>query len=169
MEFAENYSSRPQDGPQGCHWNNSQTMIHPVVASYMCHVPECQLVITDSVIFISDDLTHDQHAVQHFMTTSVKLLKTEGVPFDTLLTFLEGAPTQYKNWLGFVDCSHAPEDFDLQAERHFFGSRHGTGPCDREIGVIKKSVIRLVAARQIDILTARDLFNACKQRLRQPH
>lgn len=128
MDFAENYTSRPQDTPQGCHWNNSQTTIHPVVASYACPVAGCTEVVTDSVIYVSDDLTHDYHAVQHFICKTVELFLSEDLHFSRIVSFSDGPPTQYKNRINFVDCSHAPSDFGVEAERHYFGSRHGKGP-----------------------------------------
>ena len=167
-DFAENYTCRPQDAPQGCHWNNTQCIIHPVVANYNCSIPNCSEVITDSIIFISDDLTHDHHAVHHFVSSSVLLLKKEGVEFHRLFQFSDGAPTQYKNRIAFVDCSYATVDLGVKSERHFFGSRHGKGPCDRETGVLKKSVARAVAARQDEVASPRDLFDMCRKRLCLP-
>lgn len=168
MDFAENYTSRPQDAPQSCHWNNQQTTIHPVVATYACTTPDCMIPVTDSIIFISEDLTHDHHAVQHFTQEAVKLLLSEGIAFKRIISFSDGAPTQYKNRVSFVDCSHADEDLGVSAEKHFFGSRHGKGPCDREIGVIKTSVKRAVAARRAHVLTAKDFFEVTSKRLCLP-
>ena len=167
-DFAENDTCRPQDAPQGCHRNNTQCTIHPVVASYNCAVDNCSDVITDSIIFISDDLTHDHHAVQHFVRRSVQLLKEEGIPFNNLIQFSDGTPTQYKNRIAFADVSFAEQDIGIGSERHFFGSRHGKGPCDREIGVVKKSVSRQVAARQVEVASAHDLFTMCRERLSLP-
>ena len=56
----------------------------------------------------------------------------------------------------------------MSSERHYFGSRHGKGSCDREIGVIKKSVNRSVAARQANMADARGLFDLCTSRLQLP-
>ena len=89
----------------------------------------------------------------------------EGVDFNRLVQFSDGAPMQYKNRIAFADCSCAMQDLGIMSERHFFGSRHGKGPCDREIGVIKKSVARAVAARQDEVEPPRDLYDLCKKRL----
>ena len=161
MDFAENYTSRPQDAPQGCHWNNQQTTIHPIVASYVCQENQCNKIVTDSIVFVSADLTHDHHAVQHFYSQAVQLLQSEDIHFDKVIAFSDGAPTQYKNRIAFADCSNAATDLSIQSERHFFGSRHGKG-------VIKKSVTRAVAARQVDVLVAADFFQMCSTRLQLP-
>ena len=136
LDFAENYTCRPQDAPQGCHWTNTQCTLHPVVASYKCSEPDCGDVVTDSIVFISEDNGHDYHAVQHFVEGAIAILKEE-VNFRRVIQFSDGAPSQYKNKVYFADCSFSEQDFNILSERHFFGSRHGKGPCDREIGVIK--------------------------------
>ena len=168
MDFAENYTVRPQDTPQGHHWTNTQCTIHPVVASYRCLGCDEGKVVTDSIVFITSDQTHDSHAVQHFIAKSVELLQSEDLSFDRLIQFSDGAPAQYKNRVNFVDCSHALVELGVRSERHYFGSRHGKGPCDREIGVIKKSVNRSVAARQVNMADARGLFDLCTSRLQLP-
>ena len=57
------------------------------------------------------------------------------------------------------------QDFDIVSEKHFFGSRHGKGPCDREIGVLMKSITMAVASGQVHAGTP---FTACKDRLSLP-
>ena len=55
-----------------------------------------------------------------------------------------------------------------QFERHLFGSRLGKGPCERDIGVIKESINRAVAAGQAHVSSPRDLFNVCCKHLILP-
>ena len=86
----------------------------------------------------------------------------------TVIHFSDGAPTQYKNRIGFVDCSHSAKDHGIQFERHLFGSRHGKGPCERDIGVIKESINRAVAAGQAHVSLPRDLFNVWGKHLIPP-
>jgi len=84
MDFAENFTCRPQDVPRGCHWNNTQCTIHPNVATYKC--TECEdpgSVVTDSIVFISSDMQHDHHAVQHFSGKALELLLSEVVMFNS--------------------------------------------------------------------------------------
>ena len=170
LDFAENFACHPQDAPQGCHWTNTQVTLHPIVASYACS--QCEeghsLTVTDTIMFLSPDLRHDSHAVQHFIRKAIQLLQSEGIQFSNVTVFSDGAPTQYKNRVNFVDCSFAQADLGVTTERHFFGSRHGKGPCDREIGVIKKAVNRAVAARQADVASAEEVFSLCSDRLSLP-
>lgn len=92
----------------------------------------------------------------------------EDLNFDTVITFSDGAPTQYKNRVAFVDCSHAPKDLGVDSQRHFFGSRHGKGPCDRETGVIKKCLKMAVAAGSAHISSPLALYAFCCKRLCLP-
>lgn len=79
--------------------------------------------------------------------------------FSEVILFNDGAPTPYKNRINFADCSFTPFDFGVQTECHYFGSRHGKGPCDREIGVVKKTVNHCVKARQTNVTSAEDFFS----------
>ena len=84
MDFAENFTCRPQDAPQGCHWNNTQCTIHPIVATYKCTEYEVPgSVVTDSIALISSDLQHDHYAVQHFTGKDLELLLSEDVVFNS--------------------------------------------------------------------------------------
>ena len=82
MGYAENYMSRQQDVPQGFHWKNIQTMLHPVVTTYKCWEPDCDHIITDSIVFVSNDLRHDHYGVQHLLTNSIEVQLGEGVVFN---------------------------------------------------------------------------------------
>ena len=168
MDFGENYTCCPQDASQGCHWTNTKCTTHPIVASYTCNKCEVEegrarptMTVTASVIIISSDLQHDKHAVQHFIGKTVQLQQQEGLQFSKVILFSDGAPTQYKNRISFADCFFAPFDFGVQTERHYFGSCHGKGPSDREIGVVKKTVNRYVKARQTNVASAEDFFSLC--------
>jgi hypothetical protein len=76
-----------------------------VVVNYNCPVSNCEEIVTDLIILISNDLTHDHHAVQHFVEKSVALLKEEGISFNPLIQFSDGAPGQYKSRISFTDPS----------------------------------------------------------------
>uniref|UniRef100_UPI00358EA477 uncharacterized protein isoform X3 n=1 Tax=Myxine glutinosa TaxID=7769 RepID=UPI00358EA477 len=167
LDFGENYTCRAGDAPQGYHWTNTQCTIHPVVANYICPQSDCSVAVTDSIIFISSDLKHDQHAVHHFTKRAVQMLKEE-VPLDYIIQFSDGSPTQYKSKTNFSDCSFSSKDMGARCEKHFFGSRHGKGPCDSEIGVVKKSVRMAVAASQVTVSSPKELFEVSQARLSLP-
>ena len=118
---------------------------------------------------VSDDLKHDYHGVQHFVVKAIKLLKEENRnSLKRFVQFSDGAPTQYKNKVNFVNCSFSENDLGVKTQKHFFGSRHGKGPCDREIGVLKKSAKAAVAAGGETILSPKEFFSYYEKNLTLP-
>lgn len=132
----QNFSCFWQDEAQGAHWSYDQVTLHPVVSYYQCTEEGCNNVIEESILCISDDHTHDHHAIQHYIKLAVNHLLQKGITIEKLVQFSDGAPTQYKGKVNFADLSYSFEDF--KCEKHYFGSRHGKGPCDREIGTVKQ-------------------------------
>ncbi|VDH92328.1 Hypothetical predicted protein [Mytilus galloprovincialis] len=166
LDFAENFSSVWQDEAQGAHWSYDQVTIHPVVAYYRCTV--CTSIVEESILCISADHTHDNHAVQHYVSTAVKHLLEKGINIEKLVQFSDGAPTQYKGKMNFADLSYSYEDFGFQSEKHYFGSRHGKGPCDREIGTVKKSVVLAIKSRRAEVSDAKTFHEYCNKELNKP-
>lgn len=164
----KNFTCRLQDAPQGCHWNNMQCAIHPAVAMYHCPVEDCTALVTDPILYVSDDFTRDRHDVHQFVPCPVLLLQQEGVQFDHFIQFWDGAQTRYKKRISFVDCSDTEQELGVKAEQHFYGSRHGKSPRDREIGVLKKNINRLVAVRKGEVMSAQQLFEEARHQLSMP-
>lgn len=126
---------------------------------YKCqdHLDE---TVQETFCFISKDLTHDSHGVQHFAIQTINELKARGLSFKKIVHFSDGAPAQYKNKTCFADASFGTLDVGITTEKHFFGSRHGKGPCDREIGVVKtKRMAHLAVLRTCVIVCAKDLHD----------
>lgn len=145
----------------------TKVTIHSTVASNKCRkCIENPETVTDPMVFITDDLTHDHNGVQHFVIIGIRRILEESKGNIThVVYFSDGAPTQYKNKINFVNCSFSEEDFGVKTKKHFFSSRHGKGPCDREIGVLKKCA---VAAGCQDILEPMQFFQYCTENLSLP-
>ena len=75
MDFAENYACQYHDEGQSAHWNHNQVTIHPISTYYACS--SCDGLVNESLVFISNDLTHDYHAVKNFMTATMKHLGSQ--------------------------------------------------------------------------------------------
>ena len=163
---AENYKCHFQDEAQSAHWSYQQATIHPIVAYYKCQ--DCDAPMHQSIVIVSDDTKHDYHAMQHFINITNEHLLKEGIQISKQIHFLDGSPCQYKSKMNFADASHGELDFGFPIEKHFFGSRHGKGPCDGEIGVLKKSATSAVRSRRVIISDAFDLFNHGKETLTLP-
>ena len=153
-----------QDEVQSAHWARSQVTIHPEVAYY--HWPEDN-ICRESFIILSDDLKHDAHAVQYFQLQVTKELVTWGLNRERIMYFCDRCAGQYKGRTNSVDLSFASEDTGILSEKHYFGSRHGKGPCDAEIGVLKRCANQAVR-RSTVIANAEDLFLCGKSSLTRP-
>ncbi|KAK7089483.1 hypothetical protein V1264_024849 [Littorina saxatilis] len=162
QDFAENFTCWVQDEAQGAHWAHDQVTLHANVASYRCPVDGCELMVNHTLMVVSNDMKHCHDAVHTFNSVTLNFLVHQQVPMNKIIMFSDGAPTQYKNKNSFCDLSHFFEDYGLEGERHFFGTRHGKGPCDREFGTLKKAVNRRIKGRQAEIHTAADFFSFCR-------
>ncbi|XP_070203232.1 uncharacterized protein, partial [Littorina saxatilis] len=153
-DFGQNFTCHHQDEIQGAHWCRSEATIHPTVAYYKKEGK----VVRHSFVFISNDLKHDAHAVHHFQMKVTNKLLSEGLSFVRKIHFSDGCASQYKGKTNIVDLSHAEEDTGILTELHYFGSRHGKGPCDAEIGVVKKSANLAIKRRAAVMSDARSMY-----------
>ncbi|WAR11448.1 LOW QUALITY PROTEIN: hypothetical protein MAR_025628, partial [Mya arenaria] len=168
MDFAENYACIAQHEIQSAHWGHEQVTIHPSVAYYRCPEGECGRTIQEALIFVSDDKTHDAHAVHKFVTLAnehlgTRLASENGI--ERQIQFTDGCAAQYKSHLPFCDISHSVNDYGFVVERHFYGSRHGKGPSDGAGAVVKSSARRTVNGGNAVINTAKELFEHGKKNL----
>ncbi|KAJ8023613.1 hypothetical protein HOLleu_36102 [Holothuria leucospilota] len=97
-----------------------------------------------------------------------KYLSSIGVAIKHQVHLSDGSPTLYKCRVNFVDASHGQDDFGFRVDKHYFGSRHGKGPCDGEVGVVKRCALNSVKTRKAIIGYARDLYDFCCQGLSLP-
>jgi len=164
LDFAENYSCVCQMEIQSAHWYHQQVTVHPVVTYYNCE--QCPEAVQEDVIFISDDLKHDAHAVHQFISmTNIHLTQTRKLKITHEVQFSDGCASQYKSITPFCDISYAKEDYGFTIERHFYGSRHGKGPSDGTGAVIKSSARRAVNGQQCVINNSTELFEFSKTTL----
>ena len=76
LDFMQNYMNKYQDEPKECHWNHSQTVLHPAINHRCCPI-DGKLIVEEHVI-ISDNLNHNKHAVKAFKEASMKELERSG-------------------------------------------------------------------------------------------
>lgn len=165
MDFAENYRCILQDEIQSAHWSYVQVTLHPVVNYYPCG--DCNKTITDVVAIVSDDNTHDTHAVALFADRVFEHLADKAYFFRRIIQWSDNCGSQYKCKNAFRDL-HALKKFAPHVERHFFGSRHGKNACDGESAVIKRTVSQAVKDRRVVVQSAADFFAYCKIQLVKP-
>lgn len=137
-DFAENYAFVLQDAIQGVHWNNDQVTIHPIAIYYKENGKE-QFI---NYIAISDCLKHDTIAVHLFQRGLITFLKKNMGDLTKIYYFSDGASAQYKNKKNFINLCFHEDDFNVNAQWHFFATSHGKGPCDGLGGTIKRLAAR---------------------------
>ena len=136
-DFSENYSFIVQDAAQSFHWNNCQASLHPFVVYYRKN-NELQHL---SFVAISDCNQHDVIAVHLFQTRLINFLKSSH-KITKIFYFSDGCAAQYKNRKNFINLCYHKNDFDIEAEWHFFATSHGKGPCDGIGGTVKRLAAR---------------------------
>lgn len=167
MDYAENYTCLYQDEAQSAHWSHDQATLFSIVAYYRCN--DCREIVNESLVFVSDDKKHDCHAVHHFVTVANDhLTKSRNVTIENEIHFSDGAASQFKSKTPFADVANSTNDFGFPCEKHFFGSRHGKGPCDGEFGVVKRTVSQCVVARKTLVRNAKEFYNCAKEKLTKP-
>ena len=157
LDFAQNYMNVHVDEPQGCHWDHTQTVIHPIVIYRKC--PVDGKIITEEHIMISDDLRHDKYAVKKFEEVSVSNLKSEE-NFDPscIVQFCDNCSSQYKSKgpFQYISTSGVP------TMRSYFGANHGKGPSDAATGRVKKALAQGRKSRKVELRTAFEVYKFIK-------
>ena len=153
MDYAENYKCEYQHEAQSAHWGKETVTLHPIVAFYNCQTCGNGNVVRHCIDMVTNDNTHDFHAVNHFLQRARELLPPN---LTREIQFTDGCRSQYKSRGPFCDLSFSSQDVrsGYTVERHFFGSRHGKGPCDGEGGVVKSVADRAVRAGKAVIRNA---------------
>ncbi len=170
-DFSENYSFVVQDAVQGFHWSNAQCTIHPFAVYYKngesSHTMknDSSLEFT-SLIALSESTKHNHVAVRLFITGLVNFIKEKLRHIKKICFFSDGSGAQYKNKMNFYNLCNFKEDFDMEAEWHFFATCHGKGPCDALGGVLKRNAARASLQRPFEkqITTPRELYSWAEEK-----
>lgn len=163
-DFSENYSFVVQDEVQGHHWVNKQATVHPFVFYYK----DQDKLKSHSFCVISDHLEHNSTTVHAFQFQLTNYIKEHHPSINKLIYFSDGAASQYKNKIFFINISFHKEDFGLDVEWHFFASCHGKNACDGVGGTTKRAVTKASLQRTYEnqILTPQEMFKFCNEQLK---
>lgn len=159
VDFAENYTAQRQHEAQSAYYSRNLITIHPVVCIYKVD----DVVVRDSVIFISDDLKHDAAAVSKFVKGTIEHLTMSKTDLTELCIFSDGCSSQYKSKRPIQNIARRFDNPWINVVWNYFGSHHGKGPSDGETGVVKSKAARLVRSGQYVIDDAKDLFKALSE------
>ena len=150
-DFAENRKACFNAEVKSAHFGKSQIILHSVVV----YIKNAQgQLVRHTLMYLSDDICHDYHAVQHFTSLAIDFAK-ELVPLRRVILFSDGCASQYKGKGTFADLFHTTS---VRIERAYYGSEHGKGEADRETDVLSQMLTRAVAGGRINIRDARDLY-----------
>ena len=86
---------------KGAHFVKRQITMHPVVCFYL----KDGKVKRHSMVFLSDDLGHDHHAVDHFTKATLDALGASAPGVERIQIWSDGCASQYKGKGTFADLS----------------------------------------------------------------
>ncbi|KAK6192316.1 hypothetical protein SNE40_003804 [Patella caerulea] len=160
LDFGQNYTCINQDEAQSAHWFHNQVTVHPIVTYYNCQNTHCHEIVKEELVMLSDDLNHDTSAVKAFIRQAEDhLTDKRNLKIEHVVQFSDGCASQYKSKQAFRDISDSTSH---STDRYFFGSRHGKGPCDACVGVVKSSIRNAVLRREVIVQSAEDAFGYCR-------
>lgn len=110
-------------------------------------------------MYLSDDITHDYHLVNHFTLAALAYAK-EHANLKRAYIFSDGCAAQYKGKGTFADLSLLS---GLSVQRIYYGSEHGKGEADGETGVLSQALARAVQGGQVNISNGKDLFEWARE------
>ena len=156
-DFSQNLLLYLQDEPQSRYWVHKQITIHPTVVYYKCLRNGCEEIVKEDLIHITEDLSHDQDAVQAFLEASVQHLKQKGVEIKEIIQFSDHAASQYKSKTVFYKLSK----YDIPVTNHFFAVRHGKGPANRAGGNFKVFILNTIKIGTVHLSTLEEIAEYC--------
>ena len=82
---------------QSAHWRYNQFTVHLFVLYYVC--TDCNEMVTDTIIYLSDDINHDPHLAKAVSDRCKKTFQNK--PLEKYVIFSDGCSSQYKSGLPF--------------------------------------------------------------------
>ena len=143
-DFAMNFTVDNDDAPQAEHWAPTQVTIYSVVIYVHAKdsTPEAPNIETIHYHVLSDDMTHDAHAVRHFHEAIFKDLAEKGYTFTKCAWWSDGAAEHFKSTNALVDMhQHAPfKTGGIPLVRLFGCTSHMKGAWDGANTYVKHSL-----------------------------
>ena len=165
-DFSENFQFIIQDAIQGVHWSNDMATLHPFVVYFK---DQSGNIDQKSIVFISDDTSHNQVQVWTFQKYLIRFLKDLVPGFRRIFYYSDGCSAQYKNKKSFLNLLHHKKDFGIEAGGWFFwATSHGKGPWDGLAGQIKYQATKesLIRPPNNPLITAYDLYEFAKNKFK---
>ncbi|KAJ8049262.1 hypothetical protein HOLleu_01941 [Holothuria leucospilota] len=158
MDFAQNRKVYFQDEIKSARFAQRQITMHPIV---VYRKGDNGNLVRESLVFLSDDICHDSHAVEFYLQSAIKYLENENVMITRVVIFSDGCASQYKGKVNFADLSLSI----YATERNYYGSEHGKGEGNGETGVINRAIDRAILGRQVIVRNVQELYQWCSEHL----
>ena len=162
MDFATNYSHHKQDEVHGAFWCRKQTTLHPIIAYYPCPC-KCGHLVCDEIMILSNDLKHDNFAVNTFVEKALTHLRENKVMIKRLIMWSDNCGPQYKSCKVFDAVSKYE---DIPVMRNYFCAKHGKAEADRAIGQLSMHIDSVVRSGTHEFSNAGDIYCYCQLKLR---
>lgn len=112
---------------------------------YRCS--RCPEIVTESIVAVSNDSTHDYHAVHKYQgVTNHHLLETRELHLAKIYRFSDDCGSRYRSKGPISDISYALSNFGVTYHHNYSGTRHGKGASDGENAVLKSNATTAVRA-----------------------
>ena len=162
MDFAMNYAHRRQFEIQKGFFSRRTSTMHPVIAFYPCPHDCCDQVVKDEIMILSDDHTHDSHAVITYVDKALCHLREKGVTINRIVMWSDNCGAQYKNCKIF---EHMSKIFDVLVMRCFFCAKHGKADADGAIGRLSQHLDTAIRSGKLEASSAAELVRYCNANL----
>ena len=136
-DFSENITLYPQDEIESAHWTQQQVTLVPIFI--VRHAPDSiednPVIMKESVIVLSDHLTHDASAVyvytqQLLRPTNTSVQQSRSSRGWCGHRFTDNCAVQFKSIHAFGHLPILEEENRIKLVYHFTESGHGKGPSD---------------------------------------
>ena len=161
FDFGRNRPIKHQEESKDAGYSAMQITVHPVVMYYKMY-EEGSMLVRDSLIFMSDDIHHDHVAVKHFLNASISFLTEERkLSLDTVFVYSDGCSAQYKGAKSVASLSKV----EMHVEWNFFGSEHGKGEADGEVGIVNKTLDNAIIGTGVVLNNAAEVVDWCEENI----
>lgn len=148
IDFSENFAIINQDEVQAAHFSYEQVTIFTACAWFKTK--------TESLVIVSDDLTHDKNSVWTFLDKLLNHLLSGHLGITKVAIFSDGSACQFKNRYILSSLPLLSLNHHINLTWSFFATSHGKGAVDGIGGTIKRCVWNGIKSRRIQITSAEE-------------
>ena len=160
VDLVANYSAYYQDEIKAAAYPCNETItIHPIVMYYHpSHGREGPFDEPDLTrhVFttISGDNEHDYNAVEYYIEFAFQIISASHVTDDRMYKYSDGCSAQFTSKGHFKRLYW----YNVLAERHYFGFKHGKSEADGYSNVVKRSPDAAVKSTQLMMKNVKDMY-----------